>query len=322
MKRRPIIWLWSRQEVYILLTVCVIILLISYFSVLYKESLSDQFSLSDADVKEITVLRDRLDSLVAVHKKKREATKFLQARKFQKYSRIEVKDLYPFDPNDIRLDQWVRFGFSTKQARVILNYRERIGGFKNADQFSKCYVVEREIFKQLAPFLRFPHIEKSRTLAGDTAVRSDTGQYNTQVTRFKKPKPKVDLNLATGDQLKRIYGIGDKLAQRILVYREALGGFVFASQLAEVYGVSDTVLNARIWEQFYLESEPQIQIVDIYGTDAIVLEKHPYISRRMATALIEFQKEFGRIKSTDQLMLLEYWNEVAVNKLRPYLNID
>lgn len=60
--------------------------------------------------------------------------------------------------------------------------------------------------------------------------------------KLAKENVRVNLNIADTSQLKRVYGIGDKLSERIVKYRDKLGGFVSMSQLKEVYGLDSTVV--------------------------------------------------------------------------------
>lgn len=49
---------------------------------------------------------------------------------------------------------------------------------------------------------------------------------------------RIDLNTADLDQLTLLPGIGEELGQRIIEYRELLGGFTSIRQLAKIQGLS------------------------------------------------------------------------------------
>ena len=78
----------------------------------------------------------------------------------------------------------------------------------------------------------------------------------------KKAPEKFDLNNADTSQLKKIYGIGDKLSMRILKYRDVLGGFVGMDQLKEVYGLDSLVIN-RLIENSTIQNEFQPKKINI-----------------------------------------------------------
>ena len=61
-----------------------------------------------------------------------------------------------FNPNSLTQEEWLAWGFSEKQANVILNYKNSLGGrFENAETLSRCYVINEEKFNELAPYLIF-----------------------------------------------------------------------------------------------------------------------------------------------------------------------
>ena len=62
--------------------------------------------------------------------------------------------LFTFDPNTATLEQLIRLGFSPKQARVILNYRDAGAVFRHKEDFARCYTVSTEKFAELAPYIR------------------------------------------------------------------------------------------------------------------------------------------------------------------------
>lgn len=56
------------------------------------------------------------------------------------------------------------------------------------------------------------------------------------------PATPIDLNTATGDQLESLPGVGPVLAQRILDWRTAHGGFGSVDELTEVSGIGEATL--------------------------------------------------------------------------------
>lgn len=63
---------------------------------------------------------------------------------------------------------------------------------------------------------------------------------------------KINLNAATKDTLMDIKGIGDKLAQRIIMYREQNGDFKDIEELKNIKGIGVSKYEA-IKENFFVE---------------------------------------------------------------------
>ncbi|MGL6129620.1 hypothetical protein, partial [Chryseobacterium artocarpi] len=63
---------------------------------------------------------------------------------------------HTFDPNILNVDGWKAFGFSDKQANIIVNYRDRNlrGNFKNLEDIQKCFVISAEKFQELKPYIK------------------------------------------------------------------------------------------------------------------------------------------------------------------------
>jgi competence ComEA-like helix-hairpin-helix protein len=55
----------------------------------------------------------------------------------------------------------------------------------------------------------------------------------------KAPAGKVNINTATAQQLAELPGVGEKLAARIVEYRQKSGGFKAAQELMNVQGVGE-----------------------------------------------------------------------------------
>ena len=67
---------------------------------------------------------------------------------------------------------------------------------------------------------------------------------------------KVDLNQASADELRKLPGIGEKVAQRILEYREANGPFQAPEELMNVRGIGEkTYMNLEAY--LTLSKNPQ-----------------------------------------------------------------
>ena len=65
----------------------------------------------------------------------------------------------------------------------------------------------------------------------------------------------VDLNTATFEELMALPEISDKLAGRIVDYRELLGGYERPEQLLDIYGIGEITLE-RVRPYIVIRSDP------------------------------------------------------------------
>jgi competence ComEA-like helix-hairpin-helix protein len=248
------------------------------------------------------VLPDPLDvdtSLYAIHFK----DKPFSSSKKNQYQTQKI-EYYDFNPNEFGVKDWQNFGFSEKQAKIIVKYKSKIDGFKFKDDLKKVFVISEEKYLEIEPFIKLEHKKINET--------------KSNFKKDKKPivRPQIDLNSATSEELKDIHGIGEFTANGIVKYRTALGGFHSKIQLKEVYGISDENYE-KILPQIKIDNS-SIQKLNINILSVPNLKKHPYINWKTANAIID-ERLKGKIKNIDFLIKNEIIKESEFNKLLPYI---
>ena len=61
---------------------------------------------------------------------------------------------FDFDPNKIGAEEWMRLGFSEKQAQSIEKYKEKGGRFYRPQDLMHLYVMDEEHYLKLKPFVK------------------------------------------------------------------------------------------------------------------------------------------------------------------------
>lgn len=132
--------------------------------------------------------------------------------------------LHDFDPNSIALKDWVSLGFSQKQAESIIAYRDRFGPFKRKDDLKNIYVISDKKFAEIEPFIKISQRKNQNS--------------NSNPKPISRVIESVELNTASLEQLMTLKGIGEGYGNRIINYRNKIGGFIDFEQI-ETLSISD-----------------------------------------------------------------------------------
>lgn len=220
---------------------------------------------------------------------------------------------FDFDPNTTTAEEFVSLGFSAKLASRIINYRTKGGKFKVKSDLLKMYGMDSTLYVALTPYIELPETyTKPEFKKKEFAERKP----------YEKEKPqKFNLNEADTTQLDKIYGIGAKLAQRIVKYRDKLGGFTSQEQLKEVYGL-DTAVVKKIVAASYLPDPPGVKKINLNTADEKILAAHPYFGRKIASAIVAYRFQHGNFKSVDDLRSIPLIDKNNLGKIFPYVTVD
>lgn len=213
---------------------------------------------------------------------------------------------FSFDPNQSTREELADLGFNRSLATRIVNYRLKGGKFFVKRDLMKIYGMDSMHYQRLIPFISLPEkISKEKT-----SKKFDTKE--------KPAVAKFDLNQADTSRLVKIYGIGPKLSLRIVSYRDKLGGFIFQSQLQEVYGLDSTVVRELISKSF-IEENFQARQVNINSATEKELGVHPYIKYKLARAIVAYRMQHGAFTAVDDLKKLTIIDENTFLRMKPYI---
>jgi DNA uptake protein ComE-like DNA-binding protein len=217
----------------------------------------------------------------------------------------EVRIYSDFDPNVISANEMARIGFPEFLIVRIEKYRKAGGKFKTKEDLNKIYGMKRELYEKLEAHIKIPEeriIEKREDL--------------------RAVKREYDINLADSTALKSLKGIGPVFAQRIIKYRQALGGFVNIDQIREVYGFSDSLF-LSLKDQLKLDTLVVVRKININQVDLSQLKKHPYFREHpLSNALINYRKMNGYYTKLEDLKKVHLMNDSILIKIEPYLTFE
>lgn len=227
---------------------------------------------------------------------------------FKKKGKKEI-EYFEFDPNKIGVEEWMKLGFSEKQAESIEKAKAKGWKFYKPEDLKEVYVVGEKNYNRLAPYIKidpnsFPKKVFPKTIYAE------------------KPKEKfvVDINAADSSLFERQRGIGPSLSSRIIRYRERLGGFISREQIKEVWGMPDSTYQS-LKERFTV-NDVSIRKINVNSADFETLRKHPYINYTYAKVIDAYRKQHGSFKAIEGLKKIPIINDSIYQKLEPYIVVE
>ncbi len=247
--------------------------------------------------------KQKLDSIIAIWEVKDSISAGVREQKIK-------PSFFSFDPNKASINDLQALGFSKGVSSRMIRYRVKGGVFKIKSDVLKMYGVDSAHYQQLYAFIALPEKREPKS-----AFESKSNTFT------KKTIEKFDLNRADTAQLKKIYGIGDKLSLRILKYRDALGGFIERDQIREVYGLDSTVVN-RIMNQSFIDSGFSPSKININTISEEELAIHPYISNKEARAIVAYRFQHGEFRALTDIGNILGVDAETIRKIAPYLKFN
>ena len=164
-----------------------------------------------------------------------------------------------------------------------------------------------------------PRQQQSESTSGRIQRLTSSQPAYPRVEKFE-PGVIVELNSADTTILKKIPGIGSAFANRIVRYRDLLGGYYTVQQLAEVYGIDEERYAA--FEPWFTVDESFIHKLPVNSLPQDSLSRHPYISYRQARAIVQIRTQKKQLSGWDNLTLLDEFTDQDKNRILPYLSFE
>jgi len=257
--------------------------------------------------------------LVNVDERKPSIAKTDSASIGSKKPNIDV-EYFTFDPNGLAIADWKRLGLSDGQIRVIKNYEAKGGAFRKKEDLKNIYSLSDKDYVRLEPYIQIRPRESARsasTMPEDTQLAGADGK---SAALNATPRLSIELNTTDSVELQRLPGIGSVFASRIVRLRDRLGGFHHISQLMDVYGV-DTARFEGLKEYIYVDSS-RLKKISINSADYERLRSHPFISPKLANAMVQYRKQHGPYQSLSDLLQIAIIDESIFRKIVPYLSLS
>ena len=277
----------NRRGVLILSAVLLVIIYSPRILAGYFQDNSLEYSVEELDEVEKQILESKTSRKKKYSKKKKE-----------RYTVPETA----FDPNEYVMSDWIKLGLSEKQANVVIRFTQH--GIYSNEELKKIFVISDELFGIIKDSTYYP------------ARPQKNNTFSPEINRTIEKK--IQLNVATHDELIGLNGIGDYYAKKIIEYRERLGGFHSQEQLLELWKFTPEKL-AKIKDQLLVFGD--LQKININEASYEELVKHPYVSSKVANSIVKMRSQRDGYKNLEDLLDSKLIDRELFNKLEPYIKL-
>lgn len=218
-----------------------------------------------------------------------------------------VPKIYPFNPNFITDYKGSKLGMSVVEIDRLLNFRKTNQYVNSASEFQKITQVSDSLLSAISPYFKFPDWVNNRKA--------------NNFKPFEKKTEKIvlkDINLATKEDLIKVYGIGPALSDRILKQKGILGGFVSMKQMEDVWGLSPEVIE-NLNKYFVVTTLPKIKKIDINNASINELLLFPYFKYALAKAIVTYRSMNGDFKNSENLTKINGFPSEKLDIISLYL---
>ena len=215
-----------------------------------------------------------------------------------------------FDPNLVNKNKLTSMGFNSSQIKNLMNFRKSGGKFYQKEDFLKLYTIDTMAFNLFKPFITIPEKDINIT---------NTAENSSEKSKKKHITIPLEINSCTKAELITKLQIPDYLADRVIKYRNLLGGFNDYSQFSEIYGFNPQKIDTnRIKIHF---DQDRIEKINLNNGEFKEIISHPYIDKYTTNAILEYRKFMKTITSLDELKENNVLTDDDIKKIKPYVTL-
>ncbi len=307
---------YTRKERRGIIAIIVLILLFITLPFLFPFFITSKPVDHIAFEKEIAELKLREDSSTGFTKRNYDDDNYIgynQPSEKKYYDKVLKGELFYFDPNTLSVEGWKRLGIREKTANTIQKYILKGGRFYKPEDIGKIWGLHQDQVSRLLPYVRI----EARP-ANDFSASKTSEPYK-PYEKTKYTAAAIDINNADTSAFIALPGIGSKLANRIITFREKLGGFYKVEQVAETYALPDSTFQ-KIKDKLIINNS-EVKKININKATLDELKIHPYIRYNIANAIVQYRMQHGSFSSVSDMKNIMMITEEVYNKAAPYLSV-
>ena len=228
--------------------------------------------------------------------------------------------LFYFDPNTATVKDWVKLGVKEKTATTIQKYISKGGKFYKPEDIRKIWGLSKRDADRLVPYVQIikemPHYANFESRNFENKIVPDKLPNSFRSKEFRN----VDINTADTSSFKTFPGIGSKLSQRIISFRNKLGGFYSTEQVGETFLLPDSTFQKI--KPYLVLNEVRLQKININSASLDELKGHPYIRFHLGNAIVQYRNQHGNFTSLEEMRKIMILTDSMYFKVVPYLSLD
>ena len=286
-------WYNKRQRNGILFLVIIIIVL----QLVYFFTNSSSYNNKNSDLSEIDTYQQQIDSLKEGQLK------------------TEKNKIFPFNPNYITDFKGYQLGMTIEEIDNLLAFRKTGKYVNSAKEFQNITKISDSLLTVISPYFKFPEWVNKKSSQNNNTYRAK------KEVKITNEDINHDINTVSANQLKTINGIGDKLAKRIISYRNLLYGFSFNEQLYEVYYLDKEIANS-ILKKYYVIDKPKINKVNINKATFKEVLHLPYLDYNLTKIILNTRDKIDKFSSLEDLKKIDSFPISKFERIALYLMVE
>ncbi|MFV5703507.1 ComEA family DNA-binding protein [Flavobacterium sp. XS2P12] len=228
-------------------------------------------------------------------------------------NQTELPKIYLFNPNFITDYKGYKLGMSVEEIDRLLSFRKENKYVNSPKEFQSVTKVSDSLLNAIAPYFKFPDwVNNKKEFKANK-------NYSNQAFAKKEKIVLIDINLATKEDLIKIYGIGEAISLRILKQKESLGGFVSMEQMKDVWGLSPEVIE-NLNTHFKVLTLPNLKKIDVNNASLKELSQFSYFRYALAKEIVTYRSMIGNIKNIEDLTKIKGFPVDKANIIDLYLD--
>ncbi len=208
----------------------------------------------------------------------------------QNDSSIRATVCFDFDPNSISAEDFMKLGFSQKQAQSFVNYREKGKKFYVPEDITDAYCVDSKAYGRIKNHIKI----NLDSLTGGGKIR--------------------DLNTIDHQGLVDM-GLSDSEAGEIIDFRQRAGFYYAPWQIADVIG---SKRGNKLKSLFYVCHSVERRLININTASAAEMAANPYFTQEKADRIAAMRDETGPLEAR-HLVELGIFSDSDMKRVANYI---